>query len=354
MTRLRQLAALCTTTAVLAVAGCAADEPGGKATGLSDQTFTAAEVVKATDGRVKTPLFAVPKDANLQLAFLNPGLTVPTFVEWKQGMEAAAAFYGAKVETSDLDLKYENAATAYQTAAVKSPVVVGSGAGAANQALVSQLKADDVPLVLIDQQLDGATGFGVDNQAAGKIGGQLLVDAAKRRVSTDWSGESVVYLGVSAASCEPCDTRVKAGAAVAGPALSIGEKARYFLTPDPGTADQAQTVVTDFLTAHPDDKIVILGFGDGAAVGSLNALKQAKRLDDAVVASLGGDPSGRAALRDPSNAKAFVGALDFNAYAQGWNWVEAAIATYLDKPFGSYQVRTVLTAANVDEHYPND
>jgi len=335
------------------LAGCSA--PADTGSNSDEQgTWTAAEVLDGSGGRVAAPLFAVPKNVeSYEFAFLNPGLSVPTFKDWQTGVQDAADFYGVKITQTDLDLKYENALTSYGTVAVKSPVIVGSGAGAANAALLSGVEADGAKLVLIDQDLEGAPSFGVDNATTGEIGGQFLVEAAQGRIDSDWAGKNVVYVGISAASCEPCDVRVQKGGDVVADALSLTSEPG-FLLPDPGTADQAQIVFTDYLTAHPDDVFVVLGFGDGAAVGALNALKAADRLDDAVVGSLGGDISGRTALRDPSNAKAFVGALDFNPYQEGWNWVEAAIATQLGKSFATYDASTVLTPANVDDFYPND
>ena len=344
--------------AAIACAGlvaCSSASSSPSSSSSASGTWSPTEVLTGSNNRVSAPLFAVPKVVDpYEFAFLNPGLSVPTFVDWQLGMNEAAKFYGVRVSDTDLNLKYENALTAYQTLAVKSPVILGTGGGAANAALLSQVTKDGASIVLIDQALDGAKGFGVNDAQAGTVGGQLLVDAAKKRVAEDWAGKSIIYLGVSAANCPQCDARVGAGAAEAGSGLNISSKNQFLLKPDPGTADKAQAVVTDFLTAHPNDKIVILGYGDGGAVGALNALKQANRLDDALVASLGGDLSGRAALRDPSNVKAFVGALDFNPYQEGWNWVEAAIATKLGQPFGTYSVSNVLTPANVNQFYPKD
>jgi len=349
----RPLVAITAVITVGLLAGCASGAAGPD---NSDKTgeWTAAEVLEGSDGRVAAPLFAVPRNVDaFEFAFLNPGLSVPTFKDWQTGVQDAADFYGVKITQTDLDLKYENALTAYGTVAVKSPVIVGSGAGAANAALLAGVEADGAKLVLIDQDLEGAPSFGVDNATTGEIGGEFLSESAQARIDDDWAGKNVVYVGISAASCEPCDVRVQKGGEVVAEKLGLESKPG-FLLPDPGTADQAQIVFTDYLTAHPNDVFVILGFGDGAAVGALNALKAADRLDDAVVGSLGGDISGRAALRDPSNATTFVGALDFNPYQEGWNWIEAAIATQLGESFAEYDASTVLTPENVDEFYPND
>ena len=44
----------------------------------------------------------------------------------------------------------------------------------------------------------------------------------------------------------------------------------------------------------------------------------------------------------------------YQSRAEGWNWVEAAIATAMGKSFETFRVDRVLTAANVGQFYPED
>jgi ABC-type sugar transport system substrate-binding protein len=89
-------------------------------------------------------------------------------------------------------------------------------------------------------------------------------------------------------------------------------------------------------------------------IGSINAAKAANRGGDVLAVSNGGDSAARLALRDGSDKNILVAAVDFQPYAEGWNWVEAAIATAMGKPFATFTVERVLTSANVDQFYPND
>jgi len=89
-------------------------------------------------------------------------------------------------------------------------------------------------------------------------------------------------------------------------------------------------------------------------IGAVNAAKAAGRGGDVLAITNGGDEAARAAVRDPSNAGILVGSIDYQPYAEGWNFIEAAIATAMGQQFNTFSVDRVLTAQNVDSFYPND
>lgn len=355
------LCALAATLAVtLAVAGCSA---GGGKDGSSDSagttastaTYTAAEVASATGTYKVRPLFAVPKTLpkKYRLAFLNPGLSYPYFATWSDGMKDAAKFYGVDLDEADLNFKYDTQLDQYKQLAVKMPDVAGSQP--MNDATYNQARQDGVRLVLIDGSFKDVPHFGVDDQQVGTLAVDTMTAAAKAKLSGAWKGRKVVVAGLTAPNCGPCDARVKAAFARAETALGIPAAHTTMLTPqgqDPTTS--AGSTFNDFLTAHPDDAVLIVSYGDEPVVGAINAAKAANRDDDILAVSNGGDSAARLALRDSSNAGILVGAIDYQPYAEGWNWVEAAIATVMDKPFEKFSVGRVLTKANVDQFYPED
>ncbi|MFD4668557.1 sugar ABC transporter substrate-binding protein [Lentzea sp. NPDC058450] len=352
-----------TTIGVLLAVAALVTSACGSATGPAsvdkgEGDFTADEVRAATEKRVE-PVFAVPKKRDgYTFAFLNPGLSIPTFVEWKNGMKAAADFYGGvTLVESDLALDYPKSASAFETIAVRNPTVVGTGAGAGTPGFLDAVRKNNMKPLLIDQEPgSGETfdWFGVNNVDVGRIGAEALAKKAKERLAADWAGADVVYLGASVSNCAPCDARVRKGGEVVKQELGLKDDKLQNVSPADGSAAAEEAVITDFLTAHPNSKVVVLGYGDGGAVGALNALSKAGRLKDGLVVSLGGDPSGRAALRDRALRDTFVGAVDFNPYAQGWNWVEAAIAVQQGKKFEPYVAERFLTFDNVNMLYPND
>ena len=56
-----------------------------------------------------------------------------------------------------------------------------------------------------------------------------------------------------------------------------------------------------------------------------------------------------ARIRTPS-----IAAIDFNPFAEAWNWVAASIAQLQGKKFKPYRLSTTLTPQNVNKLYPND
>jgi ABC-type sugar transport system substrate-binding protein len=358
MSSRRTWLALGAVTALFVLSGCSSSGPAETSTPASapaGATHTAAEIAAATGTYHVKPLFAVPEKLpkKYRLAFLNPGLSYPYFATWSAGMKAAAKFYGVDLDEADLNFKYDTQLDQYKQVAVKGPDVVGSQP--MNDAVYSQAKRDGVKIVLIDGTFKDVPHFGVDDEQVGKLSIDTMASAAKARMSGVWKGRKVDVVGLTAPNCAPCDARVKASFADAEATLGIPAANTTMLTPpgqDPTTS--AGSTFNDFLTAHPDDAVLVVSYGDEPVIGSINAAKAANRGGDVLAVSNGGDTAARLALRDSSNKDILVAAVDFQPYAEGWNWVEAAIATAMGQPFGTFAVQRVLTSANVDQYYPDD
>jgi ABC-type sugar transport system substrate-binding protein len=358
MSSRRTRLALGAVTALFVLSGCSSSgqaETSTPAGASGGATHTVAEVAAATGTYQVKPLFAVPEKLpkKYRLAFLNPGLSYPYFATWSTGMKAAAKFYGVDLDEADLNFKYDTQLDQYKQLAVKGPDVVGSQP--MNDAVYSQAKRDAVKIVLIDGTFKDVPHFGVDDEQVGKLSIDTMAAAAKARMSGAWKAKKVDVVGLTSPNCTPCDARVKASFADAESTLGIPAANTTMLTPpgqDPTTS--AGSTFNDFLTAHPDDAVLVVSYGDEPVIGSINAAKAAHRGGDVLAVSNGGDTAARLALRDSSNKDILVAAVDFQPYAEGWNWVEAAIATAMGQPFGTFAVQRVLTSANVDQYYPSD
>jgi ABC-type sugar transport system substrate-binding protein len=349
--------AVCALAATLIASGCSSSDKTSTTpdSAGSGGTHTAAEVSAATGSYKVKPLFAVPKTLpkKYRLAFLNPGLSYPFFATWSTGMKDAAKYYGVELDQADLNFKFDTQLDQYRQVAVKMPDVVGSQP--MNDATYNQAKQDGVKVVLIDGSFKDVAHFGVDDEQVGKLSVDTMAPAAKAKISGDWKGKKVLMVGLTSPNCAPCDARVKASFKTAGSALGIPAANTTMLTPqgqDPTSS--AGTTFNDFLTAHPDDAVLLVSYGDEPVIGAVNAAKAANRDQDVIAVSNGGDSAARLALRDSSNKGVLVAAVDFQPYAEGWNWVEAAIATAMGQPFETFAVGRVLTSANVDQFYPDD
>jgi ABC-type sugar transport system substrate-binding protein len=359
--------AICALAALFVASACSSssdssdDTAGSGSTGGSTSaaadgaTFTAAEVAAASGSYHVKPLFAVPKKLpkKYRFAFLSPGLSYPYFATWSAGMKDAAKFYGVDLDEADLNFKYDTQLDQYKQLAIKGPQVIGSQP--MNDATYSQAQRDGAKVLLIDGTFKDAPHLGVNDDQVGKLSVDTLVPAAQAKMSGAWKNRKVDVVGLTSPNCPSCDARVKASFTEAESKLGIPAANTTMLTPqgqDPTTS--AGSTFNDFLTAHPKDALLVVSYGDEPIIGSINAAKAANRGGDVLAVSNGGDSAARLALRDTSNKGILVAAVDFQPYAEGWNWVEAAIATAMGKPFQTFSVGQVLTAANVDKLYPTD
>jgi len=353
-----RVAAIIVATALFASAcSSGTDTASNNSTAGTDTggTYTAAEVAAGSGAYQVKPLFAVPKKLpkKYRLAFLNNGKSNAFFATWSQGMHDAAKFYGVDFDDADLDFKYENELSAYQQLAVKQPDVVG--ANVMNSAVYTQITKDGAKIVMIDGSFQSVPNYGVPDDQVGQLAIKQLEDPAKAKLAADWKGRKLDIVGMTAPNCGPCDARVKAAFAQAQSDLGVAASDTTMLTPagqDPTSA--SQSTFADFLTAHPKDVVLVMSYGDEPVIGAINAAKAANRGGDILAITNGGDEAARAAIRDTSNKGILVGSIDYQPYAEGWNFVEAAIATAMGQSFSSFTVDRVLTAQNVDQYYPND
>ena len=343
------------TAALLATAACSSSAAKPAASNSGGGTYTAAEVATGSGSYQVKPIFAVPKTLpkKYSFAFLNNGKSNAFFATWSQGMHDAAKFYGVNFEDVDLNFQYENELSAYQQVAVKQPDVVG--ANVMNASVFAQMQKDGTKLVMIDGSFQNAPNYGVPDAQVGQLAIQQLEVPAKAKLAGDWKGKKLVVVGMSAPNCAPCDARVKAAFTQAETDLGVASSDTFLLTPagqDPTSA--SQSTFADFLTAHPGDAVLVMSYGDEPVIGAVNAAKAAGRGGDILAITNGGDEAARAAVRDTSNAGILIGSIDYQPYAEGWNFIEAAIATAMGKPFNAFTVDRVLTPQNINSFYPND
>ncbi len=327
--------------------GPAASNPG------SQGTFTPDEVLKATGIHGVVPIYAVPKSLpkRLTLVFINPDLSVPTFKTWSQAMEDAAKFYGVTLKESDVHHKFEDEATAFQTMQAFKPDVVGTHPG--NPALLAATKAAGIPLITVDAAVEGNPySLGLPNEKAGTLAGDFIVKAVQQKLQNEWKGRHVIYVGMTYKPCDACDARVNSALVSIRKAMNIPDSDVVIQSGGTGSTDHPQQTMADIITAHPGDVFMIVGLNDQYAYGPVLALKAANKLQDGVAVGIGADDTGLTALRSSEFNKTFIGTVDANPYAEGWNWVEAAVAVANKDTFKPYDLNRLITPDNVNQTYP--
>lgn len=315
-------------------------------------TWTPKQVAHAAPGHHVVPAFNVPKKlTQCTLAFLNPGLSYPYFANLSSGMHAAAKFYGVHFVETNLNFNYGQAAQQFNTIKPDDPAVLG--VQTSNVALWSATKAAHVPLLTVDSvQAGDKYHMGVNNVAVADQAADVLAPAVKKKLAGPWKGKTLIYEGMSASDCPPCDTRVKTELSrlrADGVEIASGNATQAETYPNGGTAtvNSTQEYFADALTANPNAVFILASFGDEAVVGALQAAKAANRLGDVIGVSLGGDSVAIGALRNSAYKGAYLGAVAFNPFSEGWNWMADAIAIAEHKPYKAYKAQRLLTAKNV-------
>jgi ABC-type sugar transport system substrate-binding protein len=308
-----------------------------------------AKVARANGVPPFTPVYAVPKrlPERYKIGFINPDLSNTFFATWSKAMRAAAKLYGVEFVEANAATRYERETDLYDTLAGQNIDAVGAHPG--NVVIAQKAAAAKIPFITVDSQVPGASRIGIPDVQAGQLAARLLSVEIKKRQQGAWKNKKVVFVGLGAPGCTPCEVRPHTAERWLGRSIKLAD-ATYI--PQYATPDVGQRFMTDLMTAHRNDVFAIVPLNDQSLIGVVQALRDAGRTQDAAIVSLGGDPTGRRLLRQ--NPKMVFAAIDFHPFAEAWNFVAAAIARIQGKGFRPYKLSTTLTPQNVDKLYPSD
>ena len=267
----------------------------------------------------------VKPDKTFTLAHMDGWATNPFAIPITKGIAKLAKDLGLKLIYCDAEFKPEKAISCAEILASQKPdfVIAGnwqSGAAAAIMAIFDKAK---IPAASIDVSHPNAVFFGASNYASGIVGGKAAGEYAK----ANWDCKDVwVFMGENLEEGEAADLRLVGFAdgvqEVCG-ALPADRIHRMRLSA--GTADQAITVTTDWLTAHPEAKHILSGtIDDERANGMAKAFVATKR--DGMVVGQGCDSVGIAVVKmAPASENRFLGC-----------------AAYYPEKYGDYLVSVAL------------
>lgn len=138
-----------------------------------------------------------------------------------------------------------------------------------------------IPMITVDIGIDGVPFFGGDNTLVGKVGGERLGEVAQER----WGEEPDILLliedSTSGDAPMPRVRNMPTGIKEYFPDFSDD---KVYTLDGAGDAADVQKIVSDFLTAHPDEhKIAIGAFQDIIAPATLAAIETAGREADCIM-----------------------------------------------------------------------
>ena len=207
-----------------------------------------------------------------------------------------------------------------------------------------------IPVIAVDIPMVGATYFGVDNYAAGKIAGIELGQAVQR----DWGG-AFDYLIVVAQRRTGKLPAMRIDGQLDGMASVLGviPLACKIVVDFDNTAQHAHAVVREMLASLPPTaRVAMICFNDDAAVGALEAARETGYISRLRLVGQGADRRLRDEMRH--GEAALVGATAFCPEAYG----EPLLALALDILAGKqvapavYMDHFFVNTDNVNIYYP--
>ena len=279
-----------------------------------------------TEGDAKSYVVNLVKpDKTFTLAHMDGWATNPFAIPIAKGIAKLAKDLGLKLIYCDAEFKPEKAISCAEILASQKPdfVIAGNWQGGAAAAIMAIFDKAKIPAASIDVSHPNAVFFGASNYASGVVGGKAAGEYAK----ANWDCKDVwVFMGENLEEGEAADLRLVGFAdgvqEVCG-ALPADRIDRMRLSA--GTADQAITVTTDWLTAHPEAKHILSGtIDDERANGMAKAFAATKR--DGMVVGQGCDSVGIAVVKmAPASENRFLGC-----------------AAYYPEKYGDYLVSIAL------------
>ena len=279
-----------------------------------------------TEGDAKSYVVNLVKpDKTFTLAHMDGWATNPFAIPIAKGIAKLAKDLGLKLIYCDAEFKPEKAISCAEILASQKPdfVIAGNWQGGAAAAIMAIFDKAKIPAASIDVSHPNAIFFGASNYASGVVGGKAAGEYAK----ATWDCKDVwVFMGENLEEGEAADLRLVGFAdgvqEVCG-ALPADRIQRMRLSA--GTADQAITVTTDWLTAHPEAKHILSGtIDDERANGMAKAFVATKR--DGMVVGQGCDSVGIAVVKmAPASENRFLGC-----------------AAYYPEKYGDYLVSIAL------------
>jgi ribose transport system substrate-binding protein len=217
--------------------------------------------------------------------------------------------------------------------------------------VASKFQEAGIPLIAVDIPHPGAVFFGGNNYLAGRIGGRALARHALKHMGG--KADAVILLGLSAAGAVPAArmTGVAVGVRELLPHLDSSVLAQL---DGKGGYVESMEAVRKFLDKSRAERILVGTQNDASALGALRALEEAGRAERSAVVGQNATAAGRAEIRRPGTR--MIGSVAFFPETYGQHLVSLALEMLQGKavPPAVFVKHILITAENVDHHYPND
>ena len=209
-------------------------------------------------------------------------------------------------------------------------------------------------MISIDIPVADAYFMGTNNLNAGKVAG----DAGAAYVKDNWDGQiDYLFLCYTENAGEAVKDRMY-GIVDALKSAGIDVPEDKIIWVDPSSSEgtlAAKQLATDFLTAHPDAKHILMGaINDQSALGMLSAIETSNRSADCVVVSHGADDPAISNLRN-AEANSWIGSVAYFPETYGDVLIKLVqdLNAGIEIPKDSYNKNVFINRENVSQYYPN-
>jgi ribose transport system substrate-binding protein len=287
------------------------------------------------------------------LAHMDGWATNPFAIPITKGIAKLAKDLGLKLIYCDAEFKPEKAISCAEILASQKPdfVIAGNWQGGVAAAVMAIFDKAKIPAASIDVSHPNAIFFGANNYSSGVVGGKAAGEYAK----TTWDCKDVwIFMGENLEEGAAADLRLTGFAdgmqEVCG-ALPADQINRMRLAA--GTSDQAITVTTDWLTAHPEAKhILSVTIDDERASGIAKAFVATKR--DGMAIGQGCDTVGITITKlAPASENRFLGCVAYFPEKYGDYLVSIALDVMAGKavPNELHMEHTFLDHDSIGTYY---
>ena len=220
-----------------------------------------------------------------------------------------------------------------------------------SQSISSQFQQARIPLISVDLPTPGATYFGADNYAAGRIAGRAL----GRWARSNWQGDFTQVLLIELPAGGSL-LQARMTGALSGLEEIVGHVPRHQVVRLDGanTFGGSFEAVQKHIRGQRRERALVLAMNDPNALGALEAFRQGRQMDRCAVAGQGATLDARHELRKPQTR--LIGSVAYFPERYGDALLRLALNLLKKKPLppALYTKHRLVTSANVDRLYPKD
>jgi len=211
------------------------------------------------------------------------------------------------------------------------------------------LHSSGIPMIAIENPIEGAVYFGANNFRAGRMAGNVLAEFA----INNWSGEfdRLVLIGSSLSSG---GVQARVAGVVVGLQDRLGVLDRSKLVHIDGRAhldESREAMAAALRKMRSPARLLISAFNDLCAMGALEAVRAVGREHEVAIVGQNANREGREELRNPKSRLIASIAYFPERYGDGVLRLAQSILDRGQVPPAAYTAHMVLTARNIERYY---